>query len=235
MAGEVDSFITKFKSLCKAGRNANLNIEVNAGKAQVTLCVLDLEVLQGPLPPKRSRNGPAQQRRRERRAANRKLAEEASVEAQITSDVEKEAEKAVTEEVIVPDATVTNSPNEMSAKGATGKVGDIVDEFCPNKDYNQSKIVSKSNLYHVMGEYRNPTFRPWSKVNPEEENKKLWEAIKKDNIEKGIIEIGDGSTCFEHWYEFWGTWKVNPEIDEEFLSDNKNWPKGVKIVEVKPK
>ena len=116
-----------------------------------------------------------------------------------------------------------NGLNEMSAEGSTGKVGDIVDEFCTNEDYKQSKIVSNSNLYHVMGEYRNPSFRPWSKVNPEEENKKLWEAIKKDNIEKGIIEIGDGSTCFEHCYEFWGTWKVSPQINGKFLSDNKNW------------
>ena len=55
-----------------------------------------------------------------------------------------------------------------SLVAATGKVDDIVD----------SKIVLKTNLYHVMGEYKSLSFRLWSKVNPGKENKKLLDAIK---------------------------------------------------------
>ena len=70
-------------------------------------------------------------------------------------------------------------------------------------------------------------------LNPQVEIKTLWEGIKKYNDEKGITEIGDGSKNFEHCFEFWGTWKVNPNINEKFLKDCQNWPKGIKILEVK--
>ena len=85
-------------------------------------------------------------------------------------------------------------------------------------------------------EYKNPKFTPWSVVKPEEEVKTLWEKIKKENEAKGIREIGEGSTCFEHLYEFWGTWKVEKPGKNtlEFLKDSANWPKGIKILEVKP-
>ena len=69
-------------------------------------------------------------------------------------------------------------------------------------------------------------------MDPNEDVKILWE---KTNDEIGILEIGDGSTCFEHCFEFWGTWKVKPEMDERFLSNSKIWPKGIKIVDVKTK
>ena len=36
----------------------------------------------------------------------------------------------------------------------------------------------------------------------------MWEMINNENKAKGIKEIGEGSTCFEHSYEFWGTWRV---------------------------
>ena len=84
MACEVDSFIVKFKTLWKAGRNASLKISVNAGKAAVTLHVRELDGL--PLvpvhhQPRLSRNGPSQKRRRERRAAAHLNAEKASGDA----------------------------------------------------------------------------------------------------------------------------------------------------------
>ena len=90
-------------------------------------------------------------------------------------------------------------------------------------------------MYYILGEYKTPNFKPFEKINPQEEVKALWEVIKKDNETKGIKEVGDGSTCFEHCFEFWGTWKVNPEQNEQFLKDCKNWPKGIKIIEVEPK
>ena len=39
MALEMDSFLIKFKNLWKSGRNANLTIKSNAGKAEVVLIV----------------------------------------------------------------------------------------------------------------------------------------------------------------------------------------------------
>ena len=84
---EIDSFVLKFKNLWRAGRNASLTIKANAGKAHVNLSVeLDhhadrdhpqhVKLLQG------SRNGPARQRRRLKRAAAREaaLAEKAVAE-----------------------------------------------------------------------------------------------------------------------------------------------------------
>ena len=62
------------------------------------------------------------------------------------------------------------------------------------------------NLFKVKGEYKNPTFKPFATVEPQKEIKPLWENIKHDNEIKGIEEIGKGSTCFEHAFEFWGTW-----------------------------
>ena len=69
---EIDSFIFKFKHLWKSGRSASLSIRSDAGKAQVTLHVdLDDAQLLPVQHPVRSRNGPARQRRRTRRAAER--------------------------------------------------------------------------------------------------------------------------------------------------------------------
>ena len=62
----------------------------------------------------------------------------------------------------------------------------------------------------------------------------MWDIITSDNKDKGIVEIGDGSACSEYCLEFWGTWKVTDNIDEDFLKNSLNWPKGIKIVEVKP-
>ena len=75
---EINSFVKKFNALCQGGRNASLTMSSKAGKAMINLCV-DLGVLQqqNPQPhhpPSHPRNGPAQLRRRERRAAARQAA-----------------------------------------------------------------------------------------------------------------------------------------------------------------
>ena len=70
---ELDSFIITFKNLMLSGKNASLKIESKAGKAEATLHV-EFGV---PHPPAQlghfhhsvSRDGPARQRRRHRRAA----------------------------------------------------------------------------------------------------------------------------------------------------------------------
>ena len=100
--------------------------------------------------------------------------------------------------------------------------------------HDQKNETPEKNLYKIKGEYKNPGFKPFAVVEPEKEIKTLWEILKKDNESKEIEEIGDGSTCFEHVFEFWGTWRVKAGMKESFLQDSRNWPKGIKILEVKP-
>ena len=97
---------------------------------------------------------------------------------------------------------------------------------------NQEKVI-ESDLFQIVGEYRNPKFKPWSVAKPEEEVKTLWEIIKKENEAKGIKEIGEGSTCCEHFYEFWGTWIVGDLRTNtmHFLKDSANWLKGIQITQ----
>jgi hypothetical protein len=89
---EINSFISKFMGLLKSGKNANLNIKSEAGKAFINL---NVEVQVEPFVPRhKPRNGPARQRRREQRAAAREMpsgvavAEEASEVEVIEQDKE---------------------------------------------------------------------------------------------------------------------------------------------------
>ena len=66
--GRGDSFFCKFKNLLHSGKNAQLEIKSEAGKAFVKLTA---EVEATSPPGVRFRNGPARQRRREKRAADR--------------------------------------------------------------------------------------------------------------------------------------------------------------------
>ena len=108
----------------------------------------------------------------------------------------------------------------------------------PEDEIELTELKNKAlvhDLFKVKGEYKNPTSKPFAIVEPEKELKTLWENIQNDNAIKGIEEIGEGSICFEHAFEFWGTWKIKkPGINKEFLEDSNNWPKGIQILEVKP-
>ena len=84
---ELDSFVLKFKNLCLARSNANLTMKTIAGK--VTVC-LQVELDGLPLPPQhqlplKTRSGPSQQNRREKRAIARKVAAEKAV-AEVTPE-----------------------------------------------------------------------------------------------------------------------------------------------------
>ena len=261
---ELDSFVVKLKNLWSAGRNAKLSVETVAGKATVTLSVVDLDV-----PPhvqllhqqRRPRNGPAQQRRRVRRAAAQQTAGalageagEAPIEVAVSKTDELVAvEAAIVENVSEGNINTTRSteqvfsgkdnvnavsdPPEKEGFTESAKCEEVDDEFCSNEVFAAKQPSSESTplLYKIVGEYRNPKMKPWQKLDPAEDLKILWEMIKSDNKEKGIFEIGDGSTCTEYCLEFWGTWKpMKPGIDQHFLEDSVNWPKGIKILEVKP-
>ena len=112
-----------------------------------------------------------------------------------------------------------------------------VDEITLTEFTNECQEVTKNDLIKIVGEYKNPMFKPWSVVKPEEEVKTLWKLIEAANHGIGIKEIGEGSTCFEHCFEFWGIWKVQNDVNmsKDALKDTANWPKGVKILDVELK
>ena len=90
----------------------------------------------------------------------------------------------------------------------------------PADEINLSDTTNENekNLFKIVGKYKNPKFQAWSIVEAEKEVKHLWEVLKEDNEMKDIEEIGEGSTCFEQHFEFWGMWKVKKkEVNSDFL------------------
>ena len=117
---EIESFISKFKTIANAGINASLMIKTEAGKATVTLTA-EVDVAQSfsSLLP---RGGPARQRRRLRRAAARASAEVADAEsaARESTAVEREsAPKPVDESPIVDAGMATTEANSTEKVDTT--------------------------------------------------------------------------------------------------------------------
>ena len=173
-SSEMDSFVTKFKTLCQAGRNASLTLSSNAGKAVMNLRV-DLGVLEHQdrrhhHPPQRSRNGPAQQRRRERRAAARQASTEQAEailsleEREVLEAAEKAEAHAVAEEASAKASAEQIPENvnkvcaEIAATSDTEKIVDeaektstpvkVVDEFCSNASYSEERST-QTDAYTV--------------------------------------------------------------------------------------
>ena len=156
---ELDSFYNKFKNLLSAEKDATLTFKSEAGRAFVTLS-LDLgHVLSGQdhLQPVRHRNGPARQRRREKRAAARgeKLSAE-NVEFEDKQPAEKvekvpAMEKSTVEEAEqLENAVKANKASDLPEEETTEKkkkeettVKDLDDEVCPDEIYqSQSNLIS---------------------------------------------------------------------------------------------
>ena len=117
---EIESFISKFKTIANTGINASLMIKTKAGKATVTLTA-EVDVAQSfsSLLP---RGGPARQHRRLRRAAARASAEVADAEtaARESPAVERDtASKPVNESPIVDAAIATPEANSTEIVDTT--------------------------------------------------------------------------------------------------------------------
>jgi ferredoxin-like protein FixX len=151
---ELDSFYFKFKNLLRAEKDATLTFKSEAGRAFVTLS-LDLgHVLseQDQLPPSGHRNGPARQRRREKRAAARienlsaenvevKDKESAEEVEEDPSNNNSTAEEAKRVESAVKANELSNLEKETAEKVEV-PVKDLKDEVCPDEIYqNQSKTL----------------------------------------------------------------------------------------------
>ena len=155
---EIDSFIWKFKQLLHSGKNAHLEIKSEAGKAFVHLSAeVDVQQHEQQLLRAQPRNGPARQRRREKRAAERDAAVIAADHEVDRSAPEKVARNVNTRDVSAEDTPpnkvrkseskdeevaeqVTKKKEKVNAENASSPVNDEVeDEFCPNEHYDEAK------------------------------------------------------------------------------------------------
>ena len=110
-------------------------IDSNAGKATVTLRVADIEVPHHVKQPKRSRNGGAQQRRRERRAVARQVAEEASKVSHVAEEASARAED---------DKNEANDISEKENQGNSSS-GNIAEEAIAAKEDGIEESDEKSD------------------------------------------------------------------------------------------
>ena len=150
---ELDSFYLKFKNLLFAEKDATLTLKSESGIAFITLS-LDLgHVLSGEdhLPPRGYRNGPARQRRREKRAAahlKKHAAEKPDYkDVESTETVKKptivetpDAEEAVETTTDVQAKSDFNNGNNTT-ETVDKKDTDVEDVFCPNKIYEKPNEV----------------------------------------------------------------------------------------------
>ena len=114
MAGlmELNSFVGKFINIWQSGRDASLQIQTSAGKAQVTLQADLGEVTRPPrAPPKAVVPGPARLRRSQRRADERQAAAEQAEQVQ-------GAEQAGQEAGAVQVAQAIENPAEVAVEEA---------------------------------------------------------------------------------------------------------------------
>ena len=146
---ELDSFYFKFKNLLRAEKDATLTFKSEAGRASVSLS-LDLgHVLRGQdqLPPGGHRNGPARQRRREKRAADRAAENVDAKDKESAEKVEKDpflenstVEEAKGFEIAVEARKLDDVEKETATEEVEAPVENLKDEVCPDEIYqSQSK------------------------------------------------------------------------------------------------
>ena len=150
---KIDSSFIKFKQLVYSGKNAHLDVKSEAGKAIVHLTVeVDVQHQHRAQP----RNGPARQRRCERRAVAREAAEMANHEVDGSATVEEvENTKSIDasgednlENVEESEVSEQETRDKVKAKRAekvsNPMIEEVDDEFCPNESY-QTKPESCSS------------------------------------------------------------------------------------------
>ena len=113
------------------------------------------------------------------------------------------AKKAAVASVEVKEDLTSNSDNSQKVN-----LVEPMDEITLTEIPYDKKEITENEIVNIVGEYKNPNYKAWLVVDPEEEVKNIWKSIEEANETIGIKEIGEGSTCFEHSYEFWGSWKV---------------------------
>ena len=158
---ELYSFYVKFKNLLLSEQDATLTLKSESGRAVISLCVDLGHVLSRPDPPKQPRNGPSRQRRREKRAAVRKLAvektkadaEEAPEKVLTINTTEEEAKDTFQEkaeqaflnhfEINAEEALAIATVETAEEAIATSKVPK--DEFCNDETYQKPAETNSTN------------------------------------------------------------------------------------------
>ena len=193
---ELDTFVQKFKELRKAGIGAHLDVDTFAGEAWVGLRV---RLGHAPGPPHhqvhqqatlKSRNGPSQQRRRERRAqernqaeaeeASKVLAEKVNVENE-TDSVEAEKEESVCE---VTEEVAGDKVNELGSNA-----GDEVQFSC---ELCESKFSSLRAIRAHVGRKHKVTGSPIPQVDGTFDTEVFYTFVSdfhKEDIEYTLNEI----------------------------------------------
>ena len=223
---EIDSFVLKLKILWKAGRNANLSIDTNAGKVALTLRVEDLEE-SDPVPDaqhqrfRRSRNGPAQQRRRERRAAARESPAVEAVEG-----------KAADEDNLLNHRAVEASGEHASEEDSDKGVGDLKLVFAEeNTDAHDNENAEQADGFHcLLCDFRSN----WAN------GLKMYVTGKHQKIEQldgsnSADEDLDKDEKYSNTKQYWETGKLGTIfqnfIDANYIIDNSELQEQCKTIE----
>ena len=76
-------------------------------------------------------------------------------------------------------------------------------ELTEISDESANNECKLGELIKIEGTYKNPKFISWSKLNPTEEVKIMWDTIKQESEVKGIEEIGEASASLPHSGPTW--------------------------------
>ena len=243
-AFEATSFMNKFKDLWNSGQQATLHLEAKAGQAWATI-----SVALGSFPDnvqKKKNVKPSQHRRRERRHAARTAAEVVQANSVNPPPCAAEEANSIGINTNIIDEEASKHEHHLKSTEAEQVSLGVIDQAKSNSIFIEDEIeltemsdeVEKEcaidALVQIEGEFKNPKLKPWTHINPEEEVKIMWDVIKNESDMKGIEDIGEASATFEHYFEFWGTWRVKkPGITLKYLENSKNWSKGMKITKIK--
>ena len=79
---------------------------------------------------------------------------------------------------------------------------------------------------NYVGEYIYDT-----KLQNDEIHKTIWKTLQ-NNFKEGVEEFSDGSTCKEKIIMFCWKCKFKEGFERNYILDKKNWPKGMKKIEI---
>ena len=59
--------------------------------------------------------------------------------------------------------------------------------------------IQKGNLFKIVGQFKNPKFKPWEVVEPMRDLEAMWDFLKKENAKIEIEEIGERTVLNIVW------------------------------------
>ena len=232
---ELDSFYVKFKNLLYSGKDANLTLKSEAGKASVILS-LDLGPVHGGhghLFQQRSRNGPSRQRRREKRAADRAVKEhEEALNQELAEEATDNVEKT-SKTVNDLKTTVEIDAEEVSGEVSPKKITSLgLEEFAENEKIGANDEHDAEKASHKETGKANDTFKC-----PICDFESTWErglsihmGVKHSNIEQldGHNDELEDENRYENTKHYWEKGRIgviyHTFLDANYLLDNSGLP-----------